>query len=314
MTEYQGMWFFENNTEHLLQGSALKNIYYTGRSKYQKIDVVQLGSFGRCLILDNKVQSSEDDEWLFHENLVHPVLLAHHSPKTIFIGGGGEGATAREILRHKTVERVVMVDIDEDVIRVSKQFLPNHHQGCFEDKRLELRIEDAKDYLENVADHTFDVIVLDLSDPVRDGPAWGLYTQNFYKMCLTKLKDRGLLVTQSGPCGVLTDWDVFRPINHTLRTVFPNVTAYSVHVPSYGDEYGFNVAQLPGAEDPGKFTVEEVNKRIKERIIGWEKLKSYDGIGHQRLFSLPKPIRNGIAEQSGISTRASDSVKREPTS
>jgi spermidine synthase len=131
--------------------------------------------------LDEKIQSTESDEYIYHEALVHPSLLAHPNPKRVFIAGGGEGATAREVLRHKSVERVVMVDIDDIVCKTSKEFLPKHHRGAFDNPRYQLIIEDAKVWLQQT-EEKFDVMVLDLADPVEDGPAYMLYTKEFYTM------------------------------------------------------------------------------------------------------------------------------------
>eukprot|EP00879_Flechtneria_rotunda_P031647 GHRR01034594.1.p1 GENE.GHRR01034594.1~~GHRR01034594.1.p1 ORF type:complete len:119 (+),score=27.88 GHRR01034594.1:137-493(+) len=107
------LWLEEDLADDLKWSMLVKNVLYSGKSKYQEVDLIDVGPFGKTLFLDGKVQSSEVDEWVYHELLVHPAMLMHPNPKTVFICGGGEGATAREVLRHKSVEKVVMVDIDQ---------------------------------------------------------------------------------------------------------------------------------------------------------------------------------------------------------
>ena len=125
----------------------VKNVMYSGKSKFQEVDLIDTGPFGKTLFLDGKVQSSEIDEWVYHELLVHPAMLLHPNPKTVFICGGGEGATAREVLRHKTVEKVVMVDIDQVVCDFCHAHLEDN-KAAFESPRLELIHDDARAQLE----------------------------------------------------------------------------------------------------------------------------------------------------------------------
>ena len=176
-----GRWFSEQLSEGQIAVTKLKETFYSGQSEWQVVDVYDLAVYGRTLVLDGKVQSSEEDEFVYHEALVHPSLCLHPNPKTVFIGGGGEGATAREILRHNSVEKCVMVDIDPIVCETSKVHLPKHHAGAFENSRFELLVQDAKKYLEE-CDQTFDVMVFDLADPLPGGPCYLLYTSEFYEM------------------------------------------------------------------------------------------------------------------------------------
>lgn len=126
---------------------GLKSLLHSGQSKFQTVDVVDLEPFGRTLLIDGLIQSCQVDEFVYHESLVHPALLSHPCPKSVYIGGGGEGSTAREVLRHTTVERCVMVDIDADVVKFCRENLPENAEA-FADSRLELVIDDAKAVLE----------------------------------------------------------------------------------------------------------------------------------------------------------------------
>ena len=163
---------------------SISEIYHVGESKYQKVHVVNIETFGRSLLLDEKMQSATADEWMYHEALVMPALLTHPNPKKVLIMGGGEGGTARQVLRIKSVERCVMVDIDSVVVETSKQFLESYHQNIWTNPRFELVIDDAKKYLLET-NEKFDVIIGDLADPVEDNPCFLLYTVEFYTMCTT---------------------------------------------------------------------------------------------------------------------------------
>jgi len=162
------------------------------------VEIINTGSFGVCLVLDGKIQSSETDEFIYHEALVHPAMLTHPRPEKVFIAGGGEGATLREVLAHKTVRKAVMVDIDEEVVGLCRRYLPAWHQNSFDDPRAEIHFADARRYLEET-DEKFDVIIIDLVDPLEQGPARLLYTREFYGIAKQKLGPGGIMSVQSEP-------------------------------------------------------------------------------------------------------------------
>ena len=277
--------------------SSVTGVLYSGKSKYQAIEVLENECFGRCLVLDGKTQSAQFDEFIYHQSLVQPTMVAHPKPEKVFIGGGGEGATAREVLRHNTVKQVTMVDLDQEVVEICQKYLPEHHQGAFDDSRLILKFDDAYEYLKNIEEQ-FDVIVLDLSDPMDNGPSYLLYTIGFYSMIRDRLAPGGLLVTQSGPASLINYTEVFTAINHTLNQVFPIVAPYSTHVQSFGETWGFNVASL--GENPADLTPDEVNDRLSSR--GISNMDYYDGVTNQSMFALPAYLRAGIAAEDRIIT------------
>jgi len=256
-------WLFETINSNLVFGHTVKQRFFKGSSQFQDVSVLQLGSFGKCLMIDDHVQSSEMDEFIYHECLVQPIMTLHPNPKRVFIAGGGEGATAREVLRHNCVEKLVMVDIDDIVVKVSKEHLPHHHAGSFSDPRLTLIQADAKLELEN-ATEKFDVVIMDLPDPIEEGPAFLLYTQKFYTMLKTKLNPGALIVTQSGPGGPTSLSECFSPIHNTLRSVFPDVVPYCYYVPSFGDCNGFNIAAADGKVP--NLSAEEIDARLSSRL------------------------------------------------
>ena len=220
-------------------------------------------SFGICLVLDGKIQSSERDEFIYHEALVQPAMIAHPCPETVFIAGGGEGATLREVLRHKTVKRAVMVEIDDEVTALSQKYLPGHSRGAFEDKRTELHHTDAREFLEKSKDK-FDVIIIDLPDPIEEGPAYLLFTREFYRMVRDRLTENGLMAVQAGSAS-LTELLNFTAVNNTLKSVFPIVAPYASHVPCFGGPWGFCIASLK--YDPPGFPPPRWIDRIAARSL-----------------------------------------------
>jgi len=289
-------WFSDRISPDLTMLHSIKERIYSGRSKFQSVEIINTGGFGICLVLDGKIQSSEADEFIYHEALVHPAMLTHPQPERVFIAGGGEGATLREVLAHKTVKRAVMVDIDEEVVSLCRRLLPSWHQKAFDDPRTELHFVDARKYLEESSDK-FDVIIIDLVDPLEQGPARLLYTQEFYQIVNQKLGPAGIMSVQA-ESAEWTNLDNFTAIASTLRNVFPIAHPYQVHVPSFLGLWGFVAASQ--SLDPSELTPEEIDTRISTRIS--KKLKSYDGLTHQAMFTIPKHIRQQLAASTRIIT------------
>lgn len=282
-------WLYDEVNPDLAQLHRIKKVIYSGRTEFQSIEIVDTGSFGVCLVLDGKIQSSERDEFIYHEALVHPAMLSHPCPATVFIAGGGEGATLREVLNHRTVSRVVMVDIDRQVIEVCRRFLTLFHRHSFDDPRLELHITDARRYLQETQER-FDVIVIDLVDPLKDGPACLLYTQEFYRLIQERMNPGGIMVVQSGAAG-WTNLQNFTAIINTLQSVFTIVCPYETYVPSFVDLWGFATASQ--SVNPAELSPKEIDRRISARLL--KKPKSYDGITHLASFILPKHTRHRLA-------------------
>lgn len=289
-------WLRDKINEDFHQLYRVDKVLYTGKTKYQSVQVVRTRALGTCLVLDGKIQSSERDEYIYHEALVQPAMIAHPGPEKVFIAGGGEGASLREALVHKTVKRAVMVEIDEEVTALSRKYLPAFSGGAFEDKRTELRHEDARQYLENSKDK-YDVIIIDLPDPIEKGPAYLLFTHQFYKVVLDRLNKNGLIAVQAGSASP-TELLNFTAVNNTLRSVFPVVVQYTAYVPCFGGPWGFCLASRNN--DPSRFSPEEIDKKIAARSI--KGLKFYDGLTHRNMFALPRYIREAMVGQKRIIT------------
>jgi spermidine synthase len=289
-------WLRDKINEDFLQLHHIEETLYSGRTQYQSVQIIRSRSFGICLVLDGKIQSTERDEYIYHEALVQPAMLTHPSPESVFIASGGEGATLREALRHRTVKRAVMVDIDEEVTALSRKYLPGHSAGAFEDDRMELHHADARRYLEESGD-TFDIIIIDLPDPIEEGPAYRLFTQEFYHIVLERLSENGLIAVQAGSASP-TDLLNLTAVSHTLQSIFPTVTQYVAYVPCFGGPWGFCLASR--GNDPSSLTPAEVDKRIATRSL--RGLKFYDGISHQGMFSLPRYVRDALKTQQSTIT------------
>jgi thermospermine synthase len=291
-------WIHEEVEEGLCGQYRIDEVLAGCQSKFQRVDVVNLKPFGTSLIIDGLIQSTQVDEFVYHECLVHPSMFSHPNPKRVFIGGGGEGSTAREVLRHKSVEACVMVDIDGDVVDFCKTHFPEN-AAAFADPRLELIINDAYESLEK-SEEKFDVIIMDLDDPLEGGPCYQLYTTEFYTMAKSKLNDNGVLVTQSGQAGIKTHTIVFSAINKTLNAVFDKVVPYNQAIYSFLDEWGWNMAFC----DPSmsaSLTPDEVDQKIAERITG--ELRFLDGISWQGVFAISKLHRKTLAAETCVMSK-----------
>ncbi|MFA5079331.1 MAG: polyamine aminopropyltransferase [Dehalococcoidia bacterium] len=292
-------WLIDELSDDLVQIHGVKRVLHDKKTRFQHAQISETHTFGICLVLDGKIQSGEKDEFIYHESLVHPAMLAHPDPKSVFIAGGGEGATLRDVLKHRTVRRAVMVDIDGEVVRLCRKYLPTFHQGAFDDKRAVVLHDDARKYIAETKER-FDVAVIDLADPVEEGPARMLYTQEFYSLVRDKLRPGGIMVVQSGQSGWI-NLDNFVAINGTLKSIFKIVRPYQVYVPSFVDLWGFHTAS--DSLDPARLSPREINKRISDRVNG--RLRSYDGIAHRGLFSLPLRLRRKLSRSRRIITDAS---------
>jgi spermidine synthase len=292
-------WFFETTTPVEGHMHAILRTVATLQTKFQQAEIMETASYGKILVLDGRIQSSQADEFIYHDALVHPgMLTAEAPPRTVLVIGGGEGATLREVLRYPSVTRAVMVDIDGEVVDLCRRHLPEMHQGAFDDQRAEVRHEDARAYLEKTADR-FDFISIDLVEPLEEGPACMLFTREFYTLVRDRLTPGGTMTMQAGMTKV-GDLDFFTSIHRTLREVFPVVAGYQAFISCFGTPWGFILASCK--VDPGIQDAAAVDRLIADRVRGT--LGYWDGVTHQHSFALPKFIRQAIAAQTRVSTDA----------
>ena len=297
-------WFFETTTPVEGHFHAIIRTLFSLRTPFQQMEILETASYGKCLVLDGRIQSSVTDDFIYHETLVHQALILHPRPETALVIGGGEGATLREILRYPTIRRAVMVDIDQAVVEACIAHLPEMHRGAFQDARSELRHEDARGYLETTRDR-FDVAIVDLTEPLEEGPACLLFTREFYRLLSSRLTDDGTLALQAGMTKI-GELPFYAATARTLAEVFPVVAPYQSFIPCFGTPWGLIVASKAG--DPRTLTTTAIDQRVKERVQG--ELRFYDGLAHHHLFSLPKFLRQAIAGSHRVVTDAEPLIVR----
>jgi spermidine synthase len=199
------------------------------KSDFQDIAIFESASHGRVMVLDGVIQITEADEFVYQEMLAHVPLLAHGAAENVLIIGAGDGGVLRRVLQHGNVKRAVMVEIDGEVIRLSKEFLPKIAGDAWTDKRADVIVGDGIDYVRRAPDGAFDVIIVDSTDPIGVGEV--LFTDEFYRNCARILTSRGLIVNQ---CGVpFMQAGELRDTSARRRKFFPHVTAYIAAVPTY---------------------------------------------------------------------------------
>lgn len=286
---------------------AVEREVFHERSQFQDIEIAETEGYGRCLLLDGEVQSFETDEYIYHESLVHPVLLLHPGPQRVLVIGGGEGATLREVLRHRTVEHAVMVDLDPQVIAAARQHLPTFHAGSLDDPRARLEFGDGRDFVEQCAEK-FDAIVIDVTNPMAGGPSYRLFTVEFYQAVRQRLRPGGVVVLQSDAV-TLHGLESAATIYQTVRAVWPRVFCHATFLPAYTTEWSFTSA---GSEliDPLELSQRQIDERIKIRLIG--ELRFYDGLSHHRIFRLPRYVREAFVQERELSRDARPSTEQYP--
>jgi spermidine synthase len=263
------------------------------QTRYQEAIVADTGAYGRILFLDGLVQSAEADEALYHEALVHPALVLHGGPRRVLVGGTGEGAALRELLRHRSVEKIVSVDLDAEVVALCKEHLPSWHAGSLDDPRVELRTEDIFDTLRQAAPASFDAIVLDVTDPTDEGPSAALFSTRFFELVLRALADDGVCVLQAGELDPL-DLKLARTVRSTLQAVFPHVRFAHGFVPSFHCLWGFALmSRRPLDPDPPD---------LAARIAALGELQWYTPVSHRAALELPPILRRRIEQPGAVIT------------
>ena len=199
------------------------------RSPFQEILVFESASHGRVLMLDGCIQITEADEFVYQEMIAHVPLIMHGGAQRVLIIGAGDGGVLRRVLQHRTVVQAVMVEIDEAVIRLSKQYLPKIGGESYNDRRATVIVGDGIEYVTNSQSESFDVIIIDSTDPAGVGE--GLFTDQFYAGCARILQPGGLIVNQ---CGVpFMQPDELQVTSARRARHFPHVSAYVAAVPTY---------------------------------------------------------------------------------
>jgi spermidine synthase len=259
-------------------------VLYDSETKHQRLRVIENATFGRVLTLDGVVQVTEGDEFIYHEMLTHVPLLAHGAARRVLIIGGGDGGMAREVLRHKTVEHVTMVEIDAGVVEFSKQYLPGISAGAFDDSRLSLVIADGAAFMRESGD-TFDVIISDSTDPI--GPGEVLFTDSFYGHVKNRLATGGIFVTQNGV--PFMQPDELEGTMRAFRSLWRDATCYLATIPTYAGgpmAFGWGTDSAARQVDLGTLETRFAKAAIAARY--------YTPEVHKAAFALPGYVKKLI--------------------
>jgi len=289
MAKERKMIYYEqpsNISDKVVRG--IDRIVAQGKTPYQEYLFFENGANHLCIAINGDIQSCQSDEAIYHEALVHPAMLLHPKPKNILImGGGEEGATAREVLRHSSIEKVVMVDIDEEFVELCKEHIPAWGASAFNDSRLEVLYMDINEYLASCT-QMFDIVIGDLIDVDDwDSPAAFLYGEGLYKTIKPLLNPNAIIATQGGALDTQESTN-HKHIREMMGRVFGDVRSYGVIVPSFYHLWGYVIA----SDD-----LSIVDKNLDEKFHSSAKELTLDSLGVESLvaaFTLPKQIKKNI--------------------
>lgn len=272
-----GRWFSETLYPDFHQAFEVSRVLYEGQSGFQGIVVFENPRFGRVLVLDGVIQTTERDEFCYHEMITHVPIVAHGAAKRVLVIGGGDGGCLREALKHP-VEKATMVELDDTVVKLCREFMPSLSAGAFDDPRTDLRFMDGIRFMAET-DETFDVIIVDSTDPI--GPGEVLFTEEFYRDCCRCLTERGILVTQSGV--TFMQADEAAGTYQRMRGLFADAALYVTQVPTY--TAGFMTLGW-GARSPAprNTPVEELERRVAALDLD---TRYYSARVHHAAFALP---------------------------
>lgn len=269
--------------EHSSYGYRIRERLFTRKTGCgQMLEIMETPRFGRVMRLDGHFMTSEGEEFFYHEALVHPAAIAHPAPRRCLIIGGGDGGAAEELIKHPSIERVVIAELDADVVEAAKHHLAAVHRGVFADPRLEVNIGDGFAYLDATQDR-FDLVLFDLTDP--DTPAASLYTAASFAKARRVLTPGGALVLHIG--SPIFHPERVRQIVAELRQVFAAVHCYGLYIPLYGAYWGLALAA--DSLDPTALAAATVAQRLADR--GVNDLRYYNAEVHGALFALPNFYR-----------------------
>jgi spermidine synthase len=267
-------------------GLKVTRTLFSAQSPFQKVDIFETEELGRVMTLDDAFMTSEGDEFFYHELLTHPAMLTAEAPERVLVIGGGDGGTVREVLRHASVTKCVMIEIDELVVRACMEHLPTIGTA-WKDPRLEVRFADGVDYVKNSDEAKYDVVLLDGTDPI--GPGEVLFDLEFFRACKRMLKPDGVLALQSETPLLMSE--AFFETQVKLRTLFSKVAPYLGPVPLYPSGL-WSWTWCSDTRDP--FVIDEA--RAKGIV---DQLRWYNLDVHRGAFAQPNYVKRGIADRVG---------------
>ncbi|WEJ70461.1 polyamine aminopropyltransferase [Pseudomonas sp. PSE14] len=269
------------------QRFSVDRMLHEVRTEHQHLVIFENARMGRVMALDGVIQTTEADEFIYHEMLTHVPILAHGAAKRVLIIGGGDGGMLREVSKHASVEHITMVEIDGTVVDMCKEFLPNHSQGAFDDARLNLVIDDGMRFVATTTEK-FDVIISDSTDPI--GPGEVLFSENFYQACHRCLNEGGVLVTQNGT--PFMQLDTVRNTAGRMHGLFADWHFYQAAVPTY---IGGSMTFAWGATNPALRHVDVTTLAQRFAASGIQ-TRYYNPAIHQGAFALPQYVLQAIGK------------------
>jgi spermidine synthase len=279
------LWFTEMHTPNAKFSIRVDRQLYSGQSEFQRIDVFESMEFGRFLVLDGYVMLTERDEFIYHEMIVHVPMAVHSNAKHILVIGAGDGGTVRELTRYNSIEHIDLVEIDEQVIEVSKKYLP--HIACaFGDERLKIHYQDGLKYVQH-CEYEYDLIIIDSTDPVGAGE--GLFTKEFYENCFKALKVDGIMVNQHESPFYHADAVAMQRAHKRIFDSFPISLVYQAHIPTYPSGHW-----LFGFASKKYHPVRDFDP-VKWESLGI-KTKYYNTELHKGSFALPNYVKEMLAD------------------
>lgn len=284
----RSVWFTDRNENIALSIRHKGDRVFREKSPFQTVEIYDTFEYGKMLAVDNMVMCSEKDEKAYHEMIIHVPLLANPSIKDVLIIGGGDGGSAREILRHPNVETVTMVEIDKVVVEASRQFLPSL-SSALDDPKLNLIIDDGIKFVNEAPEASFDMIVVDSSDPV--GPSEGLFSADFYRQVYRCLRPGGVMTAQSE--SPRFNQVAFVDLNHCLKGIFgvDNVHCYLAFIPTYPTGmWSFTYGAKGGAHPVQGLDMVRAGAFARE-----QGLQYYNAEIHQAAFCLPTFLQNMLS-------------------
>lgn len=285
----RNVWLTDKDDNIALSLRHSGEVLFNERSPFQHVKVLNTYAFGKTLTIDNMIMCTEKDEFHYHEMMTHPAMLAHGKVKNALVIGGGDGGVVREILKHPEAEKVTIVEIDEKVVEAARNFLPQI-AAAFDDPKLNLIIGDGIKFVAEAADVTYDLIVVDSTDPI--GPAKGLFSTEFYRNCHRILNDNGMLVVQ-GEAPRFNE-STFVEIHQTLKDIFGQNKADVMlfHVPTYPTGVWSGQIASKGKVDPKKFDADKARAFSTEH-----RLRYYSPEIHVASFVLPPYVKAMLGQK-----------------
>lgn len=281
-----GQWFRESYPNVGAElGIKYSKLLHSEKTAFQKIDVLETDHFGKMLLIDDLIMLTERDEFVYHEMISHVPINVHPNPQRVLVIGAGDGGTMREVLRHREVKHLDLVEIDKRVHDVSREFFPEL-SASFDDERVTCYWEDGVKFMKET-DNEYDIIIVDSTDPF--GPGEGLFTTDFYTDCYNRLTNTGILVNQSES----PQWtaDYVKGINKKLSAIFPIFTFYQAFIPTYPSGhwlFGFASKSLDPIEDqkPNRWTEKNLDTNY------------YNVDVHKGAFALPNFVRKLMVSEN----------------